>query len=67
MLLQATKGYDGIEGVVRPRLAEETQLLGGILLGFEIRELRFPLLDLRNQNRAQQEAKLSVRTHPMCS
>lgn len=56
---QATKGYDGIEGVVRPRLAEETQLLGGILLGFEIRELRFPLLDLRNQNRAQQEAKLS--------
>jgi len=33
--------------------------LGGTLLGFEIRELRFPLLDQRNLQRAQQEAKLS--------
>jgi hypothetical protein len=40
-------------------LAAETQLLGGVLLGFEVRELRFPLLDARNVHRAQQEAKLS--------
>lgn len=57
---QAKEGYDGIENNVRPRLAEETQLLGGFLLGFEVRELRFPRLDTRNIHRAQQEAKLSV-------
>ena len=56
---QAKEGYDGIENNVRPRLAEETQLLGGFLLGFEVRELRFPRLDSRNVHRAQQEAKLS--------
>lgn len=56
---QAKEGYDGIENNVRPRLAEETQLLGGFLLGFEVRELRFPRLDSRNIHRAQQEAKLS--------
>lgn len=56
---QAKEGYDGIENNVRPRLAEETQLLGGYLLGFEVRELRFPRLDSRNIHRAQQEAKLS--------
>jgi len=56
---QAKEGYDGIESTVRPRLAAETQQLGGVLLGFAVRELRFPLLETRNVHRAQQEGKLS--------
>ena len=54
---QAQEGYEGIEKVVRAGLAHETEELGGRLLGFEIRELCFPLLDQRNAQRAEQEAK----------
>lgn len=54
---QAGEGYEGIENRVRGPLSEETHLLGGLLLGFEIRELRFPLLERRNAARAEQEAR----------
>ena len=45
-----------------PKLEEETSTLGGELLGFEIRELRFPLLDRRHGELADQEAKHKVST-----
>lgn len=54
---QAGEGYEGIENMIRGPLSDATQELGGLLLGFEIRELRFPLLEKRNASRAEQEAK----------
>jgi len=56
---QAGEGYEGIEKIVRRRLESETSKLGGRLLGFEIRELRFPLLETRNRERADKEAYLN--------
>jgi hypothetical protein len=57
--LQASQGYDLLETSVIAALREEAGALGGKLIGFEIRSLRFPLLERRNQARAQQETKLS--------
>lgn len=58
-MTQAGEGYEGIEQVVRTPLAAAAEALGAELLGMEIRELRFPLLEPRNQARAMQESKLS--------
>lgn len=58
---QARQGYEGIEGAVKDKLREKTAELGGILLGFEIRELRFPLLEQRNAQRAEKESQMSER------
>lgn len=52
---QASEGYEGIESSVVDRLRDETEKLGGRLLGFEIRMLTFPLLAARNLQRAQKE------------
>jgi len=56
---QATQGYENIEKQVRGGLEMQCRALGGVLLGFEIRSLRFPLLERRNLNRAMQEAKFN--------
>jgi len=56
---QATVGYEMIETAVVDRLRSECQALGGVLVGFEIRSLRFPLLEERNKVRAARETEMS--------
>lgn len=60
---QAENGFETIEKAVKEPLAEETQDLGGVLLGMEIRELTFPLLDRRNKDRAMKDARMNERLH----
>jgi len=52
---QAANGFETIEKAVMDPLKDETGHLGGVLLGFEIRTLRFPFLDRRNKERADKE------------
>lgn len=54
---EAASGYEGIEKAVRSKLTDNVARLGGALLGFEIRELRFPLLERNNIERAEKEAQ----------
>jgi regulator of protease activity HflC (stomatin/prohibitin superfamily) len=60
---QASAGYEGIESLVVSRLEEDVNHLGGKLLGFEIRELRFPLLERRNVERAEKEAIMTEKLY----
>jgi len=60
---QASAGFEGIEASVVTKLSHNVKNLGGKLLGFEIRELRFPLLELRNKERATKEAEMNERLH----
>ncbi|GAB5362073.1 hypothetical protein AAMO2058_000767200 [Amorphochlora amoebiformis] len=55
---QQAEGYKDFESHVRPICEHEMAELGGELLGFEVRSVRFPLLEKRNTIRAQKEAKL---------
>lgn len=55
---QQSEGYTAFERLIRPILEKEMSLLGGKLLGFEMRSIRFPLLEQRNAIRAQKEAKM---------
>lgn len=56
---QAAAGYDGVEGSVNDALEQAVRSLGGKLLGFEIRELKFPQLDQYNKDLANREAENS--------
>jgi hypothetical protein len=53
---QATEGYEGLEKNVRETLKMEAEQLGGVLRSFEIRELKFPLLEELHNVRAKEEA-----------
>lgn len=60
---QAQLGYETIEKAVKETLEEETETLGGKLLSFEIRQLRFPLLEKRNDNIAHQKAYMDEKMY----
>mmetsp|Transcript_11421 Transcript_11421/g.13622 ORF Transcript_11421/g.13622 Transcript_11421/m.13622 type:complete len:360 (+) Transcript_11421:861-1940(+) len=53
---QQAEGYEKFEKLIRPVCETEMSNLGGKLLGFEVRSIRFPLLEKRNTIRAQKEA-----------
>jgi len=55
---EAGRGFQGFETKIKPKLISHISSLGGLLLGFEIREVRFPLLEERNKVRAEKEAKM---------
>ncbi|GAB5362074.1 hypothetical protein AAMO2058_000767300 [Amorphochlora amoebiformis] len=55
---EAGKGFTSFERKIKPALEKHIESLGGCLLGFEIRALRFPLLEERNKIRAEKEAKM---------
>mmetsp|Transcript_13101 Transcript_13101/g.19606 ORF Transcript_13101/g.19606 Transcript_13101/m.19606 type:complete len:660 (-) Transcript_13101:223-2202(-) len=55
---EAGRGFQGFETKIKPKLTSHIASLGGKLLGFEIREVRFPLLEERNKVRAEKEAKM---------
>mmetsp|Transcript_6698 Transcript_6698/g.9471 ORF Transcript_6698/g.9471 Transcript_6698/m.9471 type:complete len:551 (-) Transcript_6698:175-1827(-) len=57
-MIEAGRGFSGFEKVMRPRLQKHIESLGGTLLGFEIRDIRFPLLHSRNKDRAKKEAQV---------
>mmetsp|Transcript_9364 Transcript_9364/g.11200 ORF Transcript_9364/g.11200 Transcript_9364/m.11200 type:complete len:359 (-) Transcript_9364:6-1082(-) len=55
---EAGRGFTSFEKSMKPKLRFQIESLGGKLLGFEIRDLRFPLISARNKIRAEKEAKM---------
>jgi len=55
--IEAGNGFQGFETKMKPKLVAHINSLGGFMLGFEVREVRFPLLEQHNKIRAKKEAE----------
>lgn len=59
----STTGYAKVEQTVFNELQKQTSRLGARLLGFEIRELRFQLLEKKNLERAEKESLMDEKLY----
>lgn len=55
-LSQKSDGFDNMEKNVLPKLTKNAAAIGARLMGMEVRELSFPLIETREKNLAEKEA-----------